>query len=326
MMLDVMDRPALPDARGRSAAPAGAERPMMGGHVAISLFDGRTAPVRQRSAERALDRLAAWAARLTRFDATSELSRLNAAAAAGEVEVGPTLAAVLDWARVAETMTDGLVDVAMLDARIAAERDAPVSRPLAASRRWSLRRGARGAIVVRDPAVRFDLDGVAKGWLADRTLELVLAHPASRSALVDGDGDIAIRVADDDSWPIGIADPRTPDGLLATVVLRADGHPSRFGLATSGTSVHRWRRDGRDGRDAHHIIDPRSWRPAETDVVQATVLASSARAAEVLAKVAVIAGSGRAFELLDRPGVEGLLVLTESGEVRATRSMLRWLA
>jgi FAD:protein FMN transferase len=323
MMLDVMGRPALPDTRGRSAAPAGAERPMMGGRVAISLIDGRTAPARQRSAERALDRLAAWAARLTRFDATSELSRLNAAASAGEVEVGPTLAAVLDWARVAEAMTDGLVDVAMLDARIAAEHGTPVSLPLAASRRWSLRRGARGTIVVRDPAVRFDLDGVAKGWLADRTLELALAHPASRSVLVDGDGDIAIRVADDDSWPIGIADPRTPDGLLATVVLRADGHPSRFGLATSGTCVHRWRRDG---RDVHHIIDPRSWRPADTDVVQATVLASSARAAEVLAKVAVIGGSGRAFELLDRPGVEGLLVLTESGEVRATRSMLRWLA
>lgn len=304
--------------RERPRLPAGAERPMMGGRVAVSLLDGRPAPVRRRAAELVLDRLMAWAARLTRFDASSELCRLNADAA-HEVRIGPTLAAVLDWARVAEGMTDGLVDVAMLDARLAAERGQVISMPLAASRRWSLRRGPRGSTVVREPGVRFDLDGVAKGWLADRALDLA----PGRSALVDGDGDVAIRVAGDDSWPIGISDPRTPDGLLATVILRAHGSAARFGLATSGTSVHRW---PRPGHDAHHLIDPHTWRPAATDVVQATVLAPSARVAEALAKVAVIAGSEHAFALLDRPELEGLLLLTAGGEIRATRSMVRWLA
>ena len=60
--------------------------------------------------------------------------------------------------------------------------------------------------------------------------------------------------------------------------------------------------------------------------MQATVVASSAREAEVLAKAAVIAGTGRAFGLLDRPGVLGALVLTTRGEIRATPEMLRWLA
>ena len=61
-------------------------------------------------------------------------------------------------------------------------------------------------------------------------------------------------------------------------------------------------------------------------LVQATVLAPTARVAEALAKVAVIAGSGRAFDLLDRPDVDGLLLLTDRGEVLASRSMVRWLA
>jgi thiamine biosynthesis lipoprotein len=191
--------------------------------------------------------------------------------------------------------------------------------PLAAGRRWSLRRGPRRAIVEREPGVRFDLDGVAKGWLADRALAIT----PGRSALVDGDGDVALRIAPGDEWVVGVADPREPATSLAALRLTADGTSRRLGVATSGTSVHRW---ARGAVEAHHLIDPRTWRPAETDVVQATVLAGSARDAEVFAKTAVIAGTDRAFRLLDRPGVLGVLLLTTRGEIRATPEMLRWLA
>jgi thiamine biosynthesis lipoprotein len=89
---------------------------------------------------------------------------------------------------------------------------------------------------------------------------------------------------------IGVADPRDAGTQLAVLHL-AGLDPSgrqRFGLATSGTSVHRW---VHDGRVSHHLIDPRTGRPAVTDVVQATVLADSAGAAEIAAKSIVIAGS-----------------------------------
>ena len=86
----------------------------------------------------------------------------------------------------------------------------------------------------------------------------------------------------------------------------------RFGLATSGTSIHRW---VREGVPAHHLIDPRTARPAVTDIVQATVVASSAREAEIFAKAAVILGSDAALAALDRPGVLGAIVLTERGEL-----------
>ena len=61
-------------------------------------------------------------------------------------------------------------------------------------------------------------------------------------------------------------------------------------------------------------------------MIQATVVAGTAREAEAFAKTAVIAGTDRAFALLDRPGVLGVLILTERGELRATPEMLRWLA
>ena len=42
------------------------------------------------------------------------------------------------------------------------------------------------------------------------------------------------------------------------------------------------------------------------------MLAGTAREAEAFAKTAVIAGTGRAFGLLDRPGVLGVLLLTDA--------------
>jgi FAD:protein FMN transferase len=305
---------------------ADAVRPMMGGLVSVHLRgaagDAREAAL-AAAAVAALDRLEAWAARLTRFDDASELSRLNASLESA-VLASPTLTAVLDWARTAESITGGLVDVAMLDARLAAEEGTDVVRPVPAGRRWSLNRRARGAIVHREPGVRFDLDGVAKGWLTDRVLDLLLAAVPGATALVDGDGDVAAQVAPGDALRVGIADPRTPDDTLAVVGLAPDGErPRRFGLATSGTSVHRWTH----GRTtAHHLIDPGTWRPAETDVVQATVLAGTARAAEAYAKAAVLAGADRVPGQLDRPDVLGVLLLTTRGEIRATPGMLEWLS
>ena len=94
-----------------------------------------------------------------------------------------------------------------------------------------------------------------------------------------------------ETWDVAVADPRTRHETLAT--FRVSGldpaRPQRFGLATSGTSVHRW---VRDGLVSHHLIDPRTGRPAVSDIVQATVLAESATAAEAAAKTVVILGSG----------------------------------
>ncbi len=296
-----------------------ASRPMMGGQVSIHLRDAGGGRELDDAAEAVLDHLEAWARRLSRFVPDSELSRLNASQAT-EVPIGPTLTAVLDWARVAESMTNGLVDVSMLDARLAAEDGTVVRPPAAAGRRWSLSRTARGAVLRRETGVRFDTDGVAKGWLADRALAIT----PGQTALVDGDGDIAARVAPGEELLVGIDDPRDPAGTLATIRLASrDGRAARFGLATSGTSVHRWTH----GRStAHHLIDPVTWRPAETDVVQATVLADTARAAEACAKAVVLAGSSLASAVLDRPGVRGGLLLTTRGEIRATPEMLEWLA
>lgn len=279
----------------------------------------------QDDAVRTIRRIAAWAHRLTRFTTMSELSRLNADPA-GMVPVGPTLAAVLARAAQAGRDSDGIVDPTLLDARVAAERptdpgetfaDAP-----APDRRWAVELRRRGGRVMRRPGVRFDLGGIAKGWMADRAAAMLAAYPC---VIVDADGDLAIALAHGEEWRIGVADPREGGAELGVLQLAGldPSRPQRFGLATSGTSVHRW---SRDGRASHHLIDPRTGLPAVTDVVQATVLAESASAAEIAAKTIVILGSEAGAAMMERPGILAVIVLTERDRVLASPSALRWLA
>jgi len=309
----------------------------MGGQVAVHVAcPDDAAATAQRDVARVGARIEAWAARLTRFTTTSDLARLNADARLTEARVRPTLAAVLGWAEAAADHSEGIVDVTLLDARLAAERATGAVRDaipdllgdrspegLASARRWWLQRGPRGGTVHRSAGVRFDLDGVAKGWIADRALELLRRWPA---VLVDADGDIAMRPAPDTEWFIGIADPR-PDAEHELAMLRFDDRLAggRVAVATSGTSVHRWGQEP-DGAPRHHLLDPLTRRPAITDVVQATVISTSAREAEVLAKSALIAGSDAGFDLLERSGARGAVLLLTSGETIALPRTMEWLA
>jgi thiamine biosynthesis lipoprotein len=109
---------------------------------------------------------------------------------------------------------------------------------------------------------------------------------------VNAGGDIA---ANGGSWPIAV------DGAV-TVELTAGA------LATSGRDRRRWRRSG---RELHHLIDPSTGAPAETNLVRATAVATDAAEAEVLAKWLFLAGEDEALA----SGVTCILV-SEDGNVR----------
>jgi len=291
------------DIRPTPIVPVSVATAAMGGRLVVHLAAASEERRARHDAERVLSRIIRWADRLSRHLDTSELSALNADPRAA-VTVGPTLGAVLCAGLDAGQESVGLVDIALLDARLAAEGLADGPPAGTAPREWSIARGPRRtAVVHRAPGVRFDLGGVAKGWLADRGLDLLSAWP---SAVID-------------------ADARTDGAALAVLHLAAprDGQAVRWGVATSGTSVHRWRHGD---RVHHHLIDPRTSAPAITDVVQATVVCGSALRSEALAKTAVIAGSVDGMALLERAGVQGAVILTERGETLALPQTLALLA
>jgi thiamine biosynthesis lipoprotein ApbE len=94
----------------------------MGGRVRLHVA---CRPEQVADAERDLrhvaGRIGAWAGRLTRFSPDSDLSALNRQAGAVESTVRPTLWAVLCRSLSLAERTEGIIDVGMLGARLAAE-------------------------------------------------------------------------------------------------------------------------------------------------------------------------------------------------------------
>ena len=77
----------------------------------------------------------------------------------------------------------------------------------------------------------------------------------------------------------------------------------RGAVATSSTRQRRWQ--DASGRPQHHLIDPRTGRPADSGLSQVTVHGAEAWMAEVLAKAVLIGG----VRALDLPGRNGYSVL-----------------
>ena len=260
--------------------------PAMGTEVEL-LLDAPPHEAAERSLGAAESEFHRLEALLTRFRPDSELSRLNAA---GMLDAGPDLLRVVGLALDARERTGGLFDPTVHDALVAAGYDRTFATVAPDGPAAPPAGGVCGGAVEFDrttirlePGFRLDLGGIAKGDAVDRACELLAA---AGPCLVNAGGDLAVRGG---SWPVAV-----PDG--PTLELSAGA------LATTGRDRRTWRRGG---RELHHLIDPRTGRPAETSLLRVTVVAATTVEAEVLAKAAFLGAE------VDAPRV----LVTAAGDV-----------
>lgn len=268
----------------------------------------------------------AWEQSFSRFRPTSELSLLNAQSG-NWVTVSDELFALIEAARWAVAFSEGLVSPLILTALEQAGYDRSfeqlAERPVPAVTQgkgqsiltqWRELKvdGARKRIFLPAGA-RLDFGGIAKGWAAEQA-----AQRLSRlgPALVDAGGDVAMVGQRQEPWPIAVASPFSAEEDLDLLLLE------RGSVATSGRDYRRWQQNG---VWQHHILDPRSGQPAQTDVLSATVVAPKMVQAECGAKVALILGSKAGMQWIEQqPDLAALLVL-ENGEVLHSQRMAGYL-
>jgi thiamine biosynthesis lipoprotein len=160
--------------------------------------------------------------------------------------------------------------------------------------------------------IKLDLGGVGKGWAARQAMQRLEEYGP---VLVDAGGDISISGLDTDGipWGVSIDDPMQLQESLGELSL------GQGGVATSGIDYRRWLQNG---VLRHHIIDPRTGEPAQTDLIAATILATDVIQAEAAAKAVLILGKKAGQDWLkERPEFSGLLVgqdgsLTNCGDIK----------
>ncbi len=252
-----------------------------------------------------------WEALLSRFLPGSELNHLNQEHNIW-VPVSNVLWDVLQCARDAYAISNGLVNAAVLKAmenigyvqdfskidKEAQNKDLVLENQAVFGFNKIQFKSSRQSVYLPSGCT-LDLGGVAKGWAAQQAM-LRLSRTAP--ALVNAGGDIAISNVQQsgESWSIGITDPFNPETYLQVLQVKSGG------IATSGKDYHKWKVNG---KWVHHILDPRTGQPAQTDLLTATILAPSVLEAETAAKTVFILGSQAGMQWLkSHSELAGLLI------------------
>jgi len=154
----------------------------------------------------------------------------------------------------------------------------------------------RRTITLTRPVV-IDLGAVAKGLAVDVAAREL--RPFTNFA-IDAGGDLYLggKNSNGDAWSVGIRHPRLEHQMIATV------HVSDRAVCTSGDY------ERRGDAESGHVIDPRTHDPA-AGIASVTVIAPTALAADALATAAMVLGPDQGIDLLERAGVQGLMLSTE---------------
>jgi FAD:protein FMN transferase len=156
-------------------------------------------------------------------------------------------------------------------------------------------------IAFQKPGMSLTLDGIAKGYIVDRGVDVLQAH-GFENIMVEAGGDLVAQGqrVDGKAWKLGIADPRPSgdSGYLTSFLV------TNQAVATSGDYQQSYTAD----KSQHHIINPQTgFSPPE--LASVTVLAPNAMLADALSTTTMVLGIRRGLQFVNAmPDVEALLV------------------
>jgi len=270
----------------------------------------------------AIERIGQLESRWSRFIDNSEISRCNDTRGI-PVDVSTDTRSLVRHAVHGWTETGGAYDPTVLDALVASGYDRSYEILLEEGADVSLIDDAVPApgcegIEINDEfgtvtlplGTGFDPGGIGKGLAADMLVEELMTAGA-KGAMVNLGGDL--RVAGEaptpDHWVIEVAEPTVSDDRIALAVM-VDG-----GMATSTTRRRVWTVDG---RQCHHVIDPRIGLPVESAAQLATVISGRAWWSEVLATQLLLTPADRWAEVT---GNAASLIIDNEGNTHTFGTM-----
>ncbi|MGI6442733.1 MAG: FAD:protein FMN transferase [Synergistaceae bacterium] len=148
-----------------------------------------------------------------------------------------------------------------------------------------------------------DLGGIAKGWIADRLAENIKKEGIS-SALIDLGGNIAVvgKAPQNRAWRLGLQHPKSPRGRYFAVIDAID-----TSVVTSGPYERYFEENG---VIYHHIFDPSSGHPSNSDLESVTIISKNSAEADALCTAFFIMGEKKSIEFLNlHKNIQAVLVV-----------------
>lgn len=160
-----------------------------------------------------------------------------------------------------------------------------------------------------------DLGGIAKGYIADKIIELYKEN-GIKSGIINLGGNVKVlgKKSDDLMWNIGIIKPEKHANENIAVVSVED-----MSVVTSGAYERAF---SYNGKMYHHIINPITGYPAETDLKSITVICKDSVHADALSTPLFIMGKYKAYEFMKSKQISGIMV-TDDDKIIITKDLLK---
>jgi thiamine biosynthesis lipoprotein len=247
----------------------------------------------------AVEWVARFEGRYSRFIPDSLISKINAAAGEHWVEIDPETERLFNLCQELFFFTRGSFDPSALPLiQLWNWKQRPVTLPPAEAIEsarelvgWNKIHRRPGAIFLPQRGMTIDLGGIGKEYAVDCVMNLAIERGIP-NALVDFGQDVRVRghAPNKTHWRIGLEDALTP-GKCWTGVAITD-----HAVATSGDYFRNFTVNGvRYG----HILDPRTGYPALNDCRAAHVIAPSCTMAGLLSTSVCVLGAKDGMELIE---------------------------
>ncbi|MCL2702749.1 MAG: FAD:protein FMN transferase [Defluviitaleaceae bacterium] len=289
---------------------------MMDTFVSISIYNPRDGD--DGILEETLDFIRGLEQLLSRTAAGSDIRRVNEAAGGEPVAIAAETYEIIKIALDSYELTGGLFDITigavsgLWDFTHGSEppqcADVLIALEFVGLDTIELR---NSMIIKKYGGTQLDLGGIAKGFIADKAHDF-LQKKGVKSAVIDTGGDIRLLGARPETgiWNVAVEDPFGQSERIGILGLTGGA------VATSGSYQRGF---FYDGRLYHHILDPATGYPRETDLISVSVTAETATFAEILVTTAFMMGLSDGMQFIEElnkgPDDIGAVFVTADGMV-----------
>ena len=246
----------------------------------------------------------------------SELARFNRMSANQTVPGSDEFYFLLERSRYYYSLSDGAFDITFAGAghlynyRAAQAPDnAALQKAVIGMQHIHLQEN--GGISKDESSVQIDLGGIAKGYAIDRAVAILKTYHIDNAYLSLGGDSYVLGQRDGRMWQVGIRHPRDAQAIAITLPL------TDVAVSTSGDYERFFIRDG---EHIHHILNPRTGKPAG-EVMSVTVLAGHGIDADALSTTIFVMGIEKGIALANRLEDVSAIIIDRTGKVHYSNDL-----
>ncbi|WP_394903303.1 FAD:protein FMN transferase [Clostridium butyricum] len=258
------------------------------------------------------------------FLESSEVSKLNKAAGQYEVELSSEVLFVLNKAKYYSELCQGSFDITIAPIvrlwgiftskeKIPSQEEITEALKLTGHNYLSINNDLKTSKLEKSEQC-VDLGAIAKGYAADRAIE-IYKHHGVESAFANLGGNVMVlgNKPNGDPWRVGIQNPLLQRGQCIGAVNAANKT-----VVTSGDYVRYFEKDN---KKYHHILDPRTGYPAESSLMSATIVSKMSIDADALSTAIFILGLEAGIKLIDSQEDMEAIFITKAKEIYVTEGL-----